>query len=158
LKVGECSRGVVKIVPDAAVWVCVGHGHFKVGLVYPTFYSRLYPDLRTALTQTADAARAAKTGVWNGDATTSGAQITAQDDLSTRLVLMPKLFRRLAEYFALAPGDPSLARFKAFLASHDDRVYVISDGHPTGFDTVIEVSGDTVQLTKPITDLIFVEG
>ena len=128
------------------------------GLVYPTFYSKLYPDLRTALTQAADTAQTAKAGVWNSDATTSGAQITAQDDLSTHLVILPKMFRRLAEYYTLTPGDPSLAGFKAFLASHDDRVYVISDGHPTGLDTVTDVNGDTVKLTKAITDLIFLEG
>lgn len=80
--------------------------------------------------------------MWNSDTTTSRAQITTQDDLSTRLVVMPKLFRRLSEYFALTPGDPSLARFKAFLASHDDRIYVISDGHPTGLDTVTDVNAE----------------
>jgi hypothetical protein len=46
----------------------------------------------------------------------------------------------------------------AFLASHNDRLYVISDGHATGFDTVVEVDGQTVRLTRDITDLIFVEG
>jgi hypothetical protein len=119
---------------------------------------RRHPDLRAALIQAAATARAVTIGIWGNDATTSGAQITTQDDLSTRLVLMPKLFRRLAEYFALTPGDPSLAQFNAFLASHNDRIYVISDGRPTGLDTVIDVNGDTVQLTKPITDLIFIEG
>lgn len=128
------------------------------GLVYPTFYSKLYLDLRVALTQAADAAREAKTGIWGADATTDGATIHAQSDLSDRLVLMPKLFRRLAEYFATAPGDPSLGHFKAFLTSLDDRLYVISEGRATGLDTVVEVDGDTVRLTKPITDLIFVEG
>ena len=136
----------------------VNYALLAEGLVYPTFYSKLYPDLRAALTEAANTAQSGKTGVWKGDATTSGAQLTTQDDLSTRLVLMPKMFRRLAEYFTLTPGDPSLARFKDFMASHDDRIYVISDGHSTGLDTVTDVNGDTVQLTKAITDLIFVEG
>jgi len=30
--------------------------------------------------------------------------------------------------------------------------------HATGFDTVVEVDGQTVRLTRDITDLIFVEG
>ncbi|MBO2445665.1 hypothetical protein J4573_01035 [Actinomadura barringtoniae] len=128
------------------------------GLVYPTFYSKLYLDLRVALTQAADAAREAKTGIWGADATTDGATIHAQSDLSERLVLLPKLFRRLAEYFATAPGDPSLGHFKAFLSTLNDRLYVISEGRATGFDTVIDVNGDTVKLTKAVTDLIFVEG
>jgi len=128
------------------------------GLVYPTFYSQLYPDLRADLTTAAADARAAKAGVWAADATTSGATIQALDDLTDRLVIMPKLFRRLAEYFALGAGDVSLAGFPAFMASHNDRLYVISDAHATGFDNVVEVEGQTVRLTHDITDLIFVEG
>ncbi len=128
------------------------------GLVYPTFYSQLYPDLRADLTAAAGNARTAKEGVWASDATTSGATIQTLADLTDRLVIMPKLFRRLAEYFALSAGDVSLARFPAFLASHDDRLYVISEAHATGFDTVVAVDGQTVRLTHDITDLIFVEG
>ncbi|HMI25573.1 MAG TPA: hypothetical protein VK594_13885, partial [Streptosporangiaceae bacterium] len=50
-------------------------------------------------------ARDAKEGVWASDATTSGATITAAADLTDQLVTLPKLFRRLAEYFALSPGS-----------------------------------------------------
>lgn len=128
------------------------------GLAYPTFYSKLYPDLRTELTAAAGNARAAKDGVWASDVTTSGATIKAIADLTDYLVIMPKLFRRLADYFALSAGDVSLANFPAFLASRDDRLYVISDAHATGFDTVVSVDGQTVRLTREIADLIFVEG
>ncbi|HEY7277549.1 MAG TPA: hypothetical protein VH594_16380 [Trebonia sp.] len=128
------------------------------GLVYPTFYSQLYPDLRADLTAAAGDAKAAKSGVWASDATTSGATITALADLTDQLVIMPKLFRRLAEYFALSVGSVSLDGFAAFMASHDDRLYVISDAHATGFDNVITVAGQTVTLDKEITDLIFTEG
>jgi endonuclease YncB( thermonuclease family) len=128
------------------------------GLVYPTFYSQLYPDLRADLTTAAGNARAVKSGVWASDATTSGATITTLDDLTDRLVIMPKLFRRLAEYFALSVGSVSLDGFAAFMASHDDRLYVISDGHATGFDNVITVAGQTVNLDKEITDPIVTEG
>jgi hypothetical protein len=48
--------------------------------------------------------------------------------------------------------------FPAFMASHDDRLYVISDAHATGFDNVVSVSGQTVRLDKDVTDLIFTEG
>jgi endonuclease YncB( thermonuclease family) len=128
------------------------------GLVYPTFYSQLYPDLRADLTAAAASAHAAKTGVWQSDATTSGATINALADLTDNLVVMPKLFRRLAEYFALSADDVSLAGFVGFLASHDDRLYVISDAHATGFDNITAVDGQTVRLTHDITDLIFMEG
>ncbi len=84
--------------------------------------------------------------------------INALADLTDQLVILPKLFRRLAEYFALSAGSVSLDGFAAFLSSHDDRLYVISDAHATGFDNVITVDGQSVRLGKDITDLIFVEG
>jgi endonuclease YncB( thermonuclease family) len=128
------------------------------GLVYPTFYSQLYPDLRAELTAAAGNARDVKAGVWAADATTSGATITTLADLTDQLVILPKLFRRLAEYFALSAGSVSLDGFAAFMSSHNDRLFVISEAHATGFDNVITVDGQTVRLDKDITDLIFVEG
>ena len=68
------------------------------------------------------------------------------------------LIRRLAEYFALSPGSASLDGFAAFMSSHNDRLYVISDAHATGFDNVITVAGQTVNLDKEITDPIVTEG
>ena len=35
---------------------------------------------------------------------------------------------------------------------------MISDAHATGFDNVVTVAGQTVNLDKEITDLIFTEG
>jgi endonuclease YncB( thermonuclease family) len=128
------------------------------GLVYPTFYSQLYPDLRADLTAAASNARNAKAGVWASDATTTGATITTLTDLTDQLVILPKLFRRLAEYFALGAGSISLDGFAAFMSSHNDRLYVISDAHATGFDNVVTVDGQTVRLDTDITDLIFLEG
>jgi endonuclease YncB( thermonuclease family) len=136
----------------------VNHRLLAEGLVYPTFYSKLYPDLRAELTATAQAARAAGSGVWNGDATTSGATVTSLADLDDHIVLLPKLFRRLVDYLALGAGDVSLDRFGAFLAARDDRLFVISEGHATGLDTITAVSGQKIRLTHPPEDLVFIEG
>ncbi|TDD61956.1 nuclease [Actinomadura rubrisoli] len=127
------------------------------GLAYPTFYSKLFPDLREELTAAAGKARAAAAGVWADDVTTSGGTIEAVADLGERLVLLPKLFRRLADYFALGGGDPSLDGFAEFLAARDDRLFVISDAHATGLDTIVEVTGRSVRMTRPPEDLIFIE-
>src|SRR6185312_5182145 len=94
----------------------------------------------------------------SGPVCTSGATITVVADLTDQLVILPKLFRRLAEYFALSPGSASLDGFAAFMSSHNDRLYVISEAHATGFDNVVTVDGQTVRLDKDITDLIFLEG
>jgi uncharacterized protein (DUF952 family) len=127
------------------------------GLVYPTYYSKLYQDLRTALTAAVEQARGAKAGVWDADATTAGAQVTGLAALDDELVILPKLFRRLVDYLALGAGSISLGGFGAFLAARDDRLFVISEGHATGFDNVTQVSGQTVRLTHPPEDLIFIE-
>lgn len=126
------------------------------GLVYPTFYSQLYPDLREELTAASEAARAAA-GIWPADATTGGATVTAVADLDDTIVILPKLFRRLVDYLALGGGDPSLDGFTGFLATRGDRLVVVSEAHVTGLDTVTSVTGQTVRLTHPPEDLVFIE-
>lgn len=135
----------------------VNHRLISDGLAYPTFYSKLFPDLRQELTTATAKARSAAAGVWANDVTTSGATVTAVADLSETLVLLPKLYRRLADYLALGGGNPSLDGFDQFLAERDDRLFVISDAHATGLDTVVEVAGQTVRMTRPPEDLIFLE-
>jgi endonuclease YncB( thermonuclease family) len=136
----------------------VNHRLLAEGLVYPTFYSKLYPDLRTELTAAVQAARKTGNGVWTSDTTTSGATLTSLADLNDHVVILPKLFRRLVDYLALGPGDVSLDRFTSFLAARDDRLFVISEAHATGLDTITAVTGQKLRLTHPPEDLIFLEG
>jgi endonuclease YncB( thermonuclease family) len=152
----EADLGSVYVTPEL-LRGSVNHRLLAEGLVYPTFYSRLYPQLRAELTAATQAARTDGGGVWKGDATTGGATVTAVADLDERIVLLPKLFRRLVDYFALGGGDPSLDGFTDFLAARDDRLFVISEAHATGLDTITEVTGQTVRLTHPPEDLIFIE-
>lgn len=127
------------------------------GLVYPTYYSKLYPDLRGALSAAVGAARARQSGLWAHDATNSGAKITDAGVLTDQAVLLPKLFRRLVDYLALGHGDVSLAGFADYLAVQDDRLFVLSTGHATGLDTLVAVDQQTVRLTNPPEDLVFIE-
>jgi hypothetical protein len=41
--------------------------------------------------------------------------------------------------------------------SRDDRLLILSTGHITGFDFVIEVDGQRLRLTHQPEDLVFVE-
>ncbi|MBP2330932.1 endonuclease YncB(thermonuclease family) [Kibdelosporangium banguiense] len=128
------------------------------GLAYPTFYRKLFPDLRTALSEAAKTARAEQVGLWPKDVTQSGAAVVRPRSLTEEQILLPKLFRRLAEYLALGDGDLSLAGFLDFLDQKDDRLFIVSTGHWTSFDTIVQVSDDnTVKLTVPPEDLIFEE-
>ncbi|MGW7517645.1 thermonuclease family protein [Streptomyces sp. NPDC054796] len=136
----------------------VNHHQIAEGLAYPTYYRKLFVDLREALTAASDAAREAGKGLWPGDDTQRGAKIQGVDSLTEDAVLLPKLFRRLADYFALNDGDVSLAGFKDYLEQREDRLFIISNGQSTGFGTVVDVTDSTVRMNRPPTDLVFEEG
>ncbi|HEY3001808.1 MAG TPA: hypothetical protein VGJ44_05615, partial [Kribbellaceae bacterium] len=98
------------------------------GVVYPTYHSKLVPDLCDRLTASVDDARAAKNRVWTA-ATTTGATVGRLSDLTDTLVILPKLFRRLVDYLALGTPDVDLAGFREFLAARDDRLLILPTGH-----------------------------
>jgi endonuclease YncB( thermonuclease family) len=128
------------------------------GLAYPTFYRKLFPDLRTALAEAAKTARAEQLGLWPADRTQTGASVETARSLFDTLIVLPKLFRRLADYLALNDGDLSLAGFGAFLDQRDDRLFILSTGHSTSLDTIVQVSDDnSVKLTVPPEDIVFDE-
>jgi endonuclease YncB( thermonuclease family) len=127
------------------------------GMAYPTYYSKLFPDLRAVMTEAVRAARSAGSGLWPTDVTSAGFTVTGEATITTDVVIMPKLFRRLADYLALNDGASSLAGLPTFLAAQDDRLVVISEGRFTGFDNVIEVTGQQVKLLYPPEDLVFME-
>jgi hypothetical protein len=130
----------------------------STGLVYPTFYSKLYVDLREALAKEADSARRAHKGVWEQDVTHHGFDLKSRDQLETELVILPKLFRRLAEFLSLdETGSASLTGFRAFLAQHDDRLFTVPAGQATGLDTLVQVRGQHVRLTVAPEHIVFIE-
>jgi hypothetical protein len=135
------------------------HHALTAGLAYPTYYRDLFPQLRDEFTVAVNTAQTAKRGVWAGDATTSDATIAALSSITDDVVILPKLFRRIADYLQLAPGHPSLAGFPAFLARARDRFFVLSTGQSTtGLDLIVEIAnGDTVCITRPATDFVFDE-
>src|SRR4051812_43195218 len=144
-------------VDVALLRATANHDLIATGLAYPTFYTKLYVDLRGELAAQAQAARAAGAGVFADDRTQSGVTVESLATLTDEAVILPKLFRRLAEYLQLNAGDPSLAGFEAFLAQQDDRLWVIPTGEKTGFDSVVAVDGQTVKLVRPPEELVFDE-
>ncbi|MFF4366063.1 nuclease [Streptomyces sp. NPDC001594] len=136
----------------------------EAGLAYPTYYSEFPELLRASLTAAAAAAAAAPApgkSVWEKDSTTTGTKVTGLDSLTAPngAVILPKLFRRLKDYLDLSPSDPSLSCFRAYLAgASEDRFYL--QGKPdvySGMHHVVEVTGDTVRMTHPPQEIVFVE-
>jgi endonuclease YncB( thermonuclease family) len=152
------SSGSRVFVDVAMLQRTVNYHQLARGLAYPTFYRKLFPDLRTSLTEAAKMARAEQLGLWPEDATQTGASVETTRSLFDSLVVMPKLFRRLADYLALNDGDLSLAGFSGFLDQKDDRLFILSTGHSTSFDTIVQVTDDSsVKLTVPPEDIVFDE-
>jgi len=116
------------------------------GLAYPTYYEGLFPDLREAFFETVRSARGANLRVWAEDRTNAGFEVDGPESISEKHVILPKLFRRLAEY--LEAGG-AVTGFEEFLEVREEEIIVISTLYPTHFDTVVEVQGDTVRMTEP---------
>jgi endonuclease YncB( thermonuclease family) len=136
----------------------LNHQLLAAGWAYPTFYSKLYVDLRTDLAQTSVAAREAESGVWAQDATLSGFTVESVEQLQEQLVILPKLFRRLADYLTLdEPDSVDLGGFPAFLEAKNDRLFTVPDGHATSLDTLTKVQDQTVTLTVPPEQIVFIE-
>jgi hypothetical protein len=144
-------------VTTALLETTANHHLITTGLAYPTFYSKLYADLRKQLAHRSAAARDAGAGVYANDRTQTDVEIQALATITDDAVILPKLFRRLADYLHLNDDDPSLAGFPAFLTQHDDRLYIIPTAETTGLDSIVDVHNQTVKLAWLPEQLIFDE-
>lgn len=124
----------------------------SAGLAYPTYYKGFFSDLRAALTAATVEARSNNLEIWAEDRTNLGFEVTGLKSISEDHVILPKLFRRLAEF--LEAGGP-VSGFKDFLEARNEGVTVISTTHFTHFDTLIEINGNEVRMTEPPENLVF---
>ncbi|MDT0569322.1 nuclease [Streptomyces sp. DSM 3412] len=138
------------------------HRLLLLGLAYPTFYSGLPFPLRELLAEAAEKAIASEIGVWKVDRTLDGVKVLGMASLTddkTGAVILPKLFRRLKDYLDFAGPAPSLACFRAFLAGAQDEYRLPDSGRlHRGLHHIVEVTTDnTVKMTRPCKDIVFVE-
>ncbi|WP_406087374.1 thermonuclease family protein [Streptomyces virginiae] len=137
----------------------------KSGLAYPTFYDGLAVELRDVLRAAAVEAKESTPpeGLWAKDVTVEGAEIDGIASITnddTGVVILPKLFRRLKDYFDAVPENCSLAGFRAFLAGAGDTFRILPDGEELmGLHRVVEITEDQIlRMTHPSEDLLFVNG
>ncbi|MFF9168694.1 MULTISPECIES: nuclease [unclassified Streptomyces] len=151
------ASGTAVTVDVALLRQTANHHLASLGLVYPTFYTSLFADLRQELTAVAQSARNAGQGLWPKDVTTSGFKLIDLSTITDNAVILPKLFRRLTDYFKLGMAIPC---FPAYLAGKGDMLTVLSTGERlVGLHHVVTVTnGHTVRLTHPVEDLLFDEG
>ena len=110
----------------------------REGLVYPTFYTSLFFDLRNELAAAVAAARAEAKGVWPQDLTSTGIAVTTIAALETGGFILPKLFRRL--HTLLSDGRP-VDDLPAFLDEPERReeVLILDTAHTQHFDDIVAV-------------------
>jgi hypothetical protein len=123
------------------------------GLAYPTYYSGLFPDLRAELTTATRAARLAQREIWAVDRTNVGFAVPDLAAITDQHVILPKLFRRLVEFLR---GGGTLDRFKAFLEAKAEEIMILSTGHFTHFDTIIDVQNGVVRMTEQPENVMFI--
>ncbi|GAA1095870.1 MULTISPECIES: nuclease [Kitasatospora] len=154
----DAKSGTIIKVDVPLLHQTANHELLARGLAYPTFYSKLPKELRLDMAATARAAQAAKVpgSVWAYDATNSGAKIEDLSSLTEHTVVLPKLFRRLADYLRLF--GPSLDSLPAYLAGADDEFFLSEQRTSTrGLQRVIDVNDSTIKLRPAIEDIVFVE-
>lgn len=124
------------------------------GLSYATYYWGLFHDLREEMTAAVTSARDAGRGLYAQDVTTNGFEINTVADLTDNCVIMPKLFRRLAEYFV---STGTIVGFKEVLAESREPVLEIETANFTHFDTFVEQApgSSRVRLTVHPEELVF---
>jgi hypothetical protein len=122
------------------------------GLAYPTYYKGLFSDLRNAFSVATAQARAAGIELWADDRTNTGFAVPNLQAITDDHVILPKLFRRLAEFLE---GGGTVEGFKQFLENRQEGVTIISRTHFTHFDTIVEVTGNVVRLTELPENLMF---
>jgi hypothetical protein len=124
----------------------------EAGLAYPTYYKGLFPELRDALTAATAIARRMAIEIWAEDRTNTGFPVVGIESITDEHVILPKLFRRLAEY--LEAGG-AVAGFKEFLEKKREGITIIPTAHFTHFDYIVEVVGNTVRMTEPPENIMF---
>jgi endonuclease YncB( thermonuclease family) len=145
----------VGVLRDSVNWMLL-----RQGLAYPVPFARLHPSSRAELVAAAAHARGQRRGVWPHDVTVTGFQLADRDQLQDDVVVLPLLFRRLADYLELegaGTGAVNLAGFRRYLAACDDRVLVLPQGELTGLASVVEVEQQQVRLSVPLESLVFFE-
>jgi endonuclease YncB( thermonuclease family) len=132
----------------------VNYQLLREGLVYPTYYEGLYPELRAELTRACREARKARKGFWPQDCTNAGFVIDGLNPLTTKCIILPKLFRRLVRFM---DENRDINKFIDYLDANPDPVTRVSTGQQTGLASLVQVKERRVQQTAAPEDLVFVE-
>lgn len=117
------------------------------GLAYATYYEGLPIDIQDTLSSLSIDAWNRDRGLWPEDVSPTWTRLRTLAH-AEEAVMWPKLFRRLARYFAA--GYVGLGRFDSWLradpAGRDDRLLFVREGEVGNMHDMIEIDGDWIRL------------
>lgn len=151
------KRDGSKVIMDKT-WIqqSVNFQLLKEGLVYPIFYDNQLGQIRQFLATAVAQARSTKAGLWAVDATTAGFTLSGFKSLTQESVIFPKLFRRLIGYLS-QHDEIDWVNLEAYLTVNSDRLFLAPEGTPTTMWDLLRIDGQTIRLTQPIENLLFME-
>jgi endonuclease YncB( thermonuclease family) len=132
----------------------INHQLLQAGLVYPTYYEGLYPDLREELTRACRDARKNRRGLWPQDCTTSGVVIDGLHSRTTKCIILPKLFRRLVRFMK---DNQDIGGFQQYLDANPDPATHLPTGRRTNLAALIQMQDNRVKLDAFPEDVVFTE-
>lgn len=125
----------------------------REGLAYPTFYTTTDKILATKIRKAVSLAHKSARGLWAIDRT-SDLTLWGLRTLEEDVTIMPKLFRRLVEFFD-AYGD--FKELPAYMARQKDNLQLWDDPTPRSLASLMtfDVSGRRMSLPTPVEDILF---
>jgi len=125
----------------------------REGLVYPTFYTTTDRTIAAKIRKAVTAARKAARGLWAIDRTTD-LNLYDLRTLEEDIIIMPKLFRRLVEFFD-AYGD--FKELPDCMARQKDNLQLWDDPAPRALADLMtfDMSGRHMSLPTPVEDILF---
>lgn len=126
------------------------------GQVYPTFYTSMPADIKEFLRKISKSTRESRKGLWSEeDINTILSKSVPDLNAAEKLVMWPKLFRRLASYFNA--GNTGLSKFEGWLRAdpvqRDDSLQ-LPDGSLGNMHDLIAIKGDSIHLNYNPEDLV----
>jgi hypothetical protein len=152
---GEAD-GTPVFLDVARLKTSVNYQSLLAGHLYPTYYEGVFASLRKPLDEATLIARekSVPDSVWVIDRTRTGMPIPPFDNLTKNLAILPKLFRRLSQFYKT---HNNLAEFPAFLEADPDPCVFLPTADPTSLHRFVHVANGAVSLTVDPEQLMFRE-
>lgn len=124
------------------------------GLVYPSFYDSLDEGIREEFRKATRRMRKNCKGIWAVDRT-MGFELWNTHTVENRVVIMPKLFRRIVRFFE---ARAEMSELRDYLDNIRDRVVILNTGENVRLENLIQVNGRMVGLTVLPEDMMNIAG